>query len=110
MVPTCLPATADSGVEHERTALPSRCTVHAPHRPMPQPYLVPLSPKPSRIAHNSGVSAGRSVLTGCPLRMNSIIANLLWGETLIVCALEGAVRFSLDALSINIDCSILKSL
>ena len=37
------PATADTGVTHERIGCPSRCTVQAPHRAMPQPNLVPLS-------------------------------------------------------------------
>ena len=36
MVVTCTPATALSGVMHERTARRPRCTVQAPHRPMPQ--------------------------------------------------------------------------
>src|SRR5271170_5087063 len=39
MVLTSRPCTAASGVTHERTASPSRCTVHAPHNPLPQPYL-----------------------------------------------------------------------
>src|SRR5579864_780942 len=34
--------TDETGVWHERTASPSRCTVHAPHRPMPHPYFVPV--------------------------------------------------------------------
>ena len=33
--------TAETGVRQERTGLPFRCTVQAPHWPMPQPYLVP---------------------------------------------------------------------
>ena len=44
MVVTFLPGDfADSGVWQERTALPSTCTVQAPHRPEPQPNLVPVS-------------------------------------------------------------------
>src|SRR5438552_8915165 len=55
MVVTCLPTAALTGVTQERIALPSRCTVQAPHRAIPQPYLVPVRPTCSRIAHNRGV-------------------------------------------------------
>ena len=39
------PAAALTGSEHERVGVPLRCTVHAPHWPMPQPYFVPTSPR-----------------------------------------------------------------
>src|SRR5436190_3046237 len=55
MVVTCLPTAAATGITQERTALPSTCTVHEPHCATPQPYLVPVSPICSRIAHKSGV-------------------------------------------------------
>ena len=55
MVTTVLPATAETGVVQERSALPLMCTVQAPHRPAPQPYFVPVSPTWSRMAHSSGV-------------------------------------------------------
>src|SRR5215510_16145604 len=35
--------------------------MHAPHRPVPQPNLVPVSLRPSRITHNNGVAGGASV-------------------------------------------------
>jgi hypothetical protein len=34
--------------------------VQAPQRPAPQPYLVPVNPTWSRIAHNSGVPGSAS--------------------------------------------------
>jgi hypothetical protein len=34
-----------TGKEHERTALPSICTVQAPQAAMPQPYFVPVRPR-----------------------------------------------------------------
>jgi hypothetical protein len=37
-----------TGIEQERTACPSMCTVQLPHRPIPQPYLVPVSLRSSR--------------------------------------------------------------
>src|SRR2546427_9924452 len=55
MVVIFLPAAAAMGSREERTAAPSRCTVQAPHCAIPQPYLVPVRPSCSRIAHNRGV-------------------------------------------------------
>src|SRR5438093_8760632 len=55
MVVIFLPTAADTGITHERVALPSTCTVQAPQSAMPQPYLVPVRPTCSRIAHSSGV-------------------------------------------------------
>ena len=60
MVVMRLPATELTGIEHERTAAPSMCTVQEPHCATPQPYLVPVRPTFSRIAHNSGVSGSTS--------------------------------------------------
>src|SRR5471030_1752978 len=40
--------------------------VHAPHSPMPQPYLVPTSPNASRSTHSSGVSDATSTERGWP--------------------------------------------
>ena len=56
------PKPTDAGVEHERTALPSRCTVQAPHCERPQPNFVPVRPMTSRITHSKGMSAGTSTL------------------------------------------------
>src|SRR5262249_29691090 len=50
-----LPSAADTGITQERIAAPSRWTVQAPHCAMPHPYLVPVKPACSRIAHNRGV-------------------------------------------------------
>src|SRR5437879_10450174 len=55
-LPISLPWAAESGVMQERTASPSRWTVQAPQRAMPQPYLVPVSPSESRSTQRSGVS------------------------------------------------------
>ena len=51
---------ADTGNEQERTALPFKCTVHAPQAATPQPNLVPVSLSSSRITQSSGVSSGAS--------------------------------------------------
>src|SRR6185437_7904849 len=67
MVVTVRPVAAEIGVWHERTALPSRCTVQAPHCPMPQPNLVPVRPIESRRTQRSGVSAATVTVCDRPL-------------------------------------------
>jgi len=52
MVTTVLPATAPTSVWHARCATPSMWIVQAPQRPAPQPYLVPVNPTWSRMAHS----------------------------------------------------------
>src|SRR5512138_345862 len=48
------------------------CTMQAPHKPVPQPNLVPVSLRSSRITHNNGVAAGASVVAGLPFTMNFV--------------------------------------
>ena len=43
MVVISLSPTAETGIEQERSGLPSMNTVQAPHWAMPQPNLVPVS-------------------------------------------------------------------
>src|SRR5262249_13639279 len=74
MVVICLPSAALTGITQERTALPSTCTVHAPHCAMPQPYLVPVRPTCSRIAHSRGVLALTSTSMDLPLIVKRTIA------------------------------------
>src|SRR6185437_14947965 len=73
MVVTRAPATSETGTPHECTGFPSRCTMQAPHLPIPQAYFVPVKPSCSRITHNSGVSDSTSTLYGRPLTRSSII-------------------------------------
>src|SRR5215831_7557948 len=49
MVVTDLPAISEICVWHENARSPLMCTMHAPHKPAPQPNLVPVSFKSSRI-------------------------------------------------------------
>src|SRR6202030_2309498 len=72
MVVTFLPATMATGVWHERIALPSRCTVQAPHMPAPQPYFVPVSLRCSRTTQSSGVSGPASTEAGLLLTVKVI--------------------------------------
>src|SRR5215813_14125211 len=75
MVVIFLPSTAATGITQERTAAPSRCTVQAPHCAMPHPYLVPVRPACSRIAHNSGVLGSTLSSTVFPLIVNRAMAS-----------------------------------
>src|SRR5579872_3357618 len=72
MVVTFLPATRERGATQERIAWPSRCTVQAPHRAMPHPYLVPVMPSESRSTQSKGVEGSTSTLTDFPLRLNEV--------------------------------------
>src|SRR6202140_1906330 len=76
MVVICLPATAATGIEQERVATPSICTVQAPHCAMPQPYLVPVMPIVSRNTQRSGVESSTSALWDWPLMDSDIILIL----------------------------------
>src|SRR5262245_43594524 len=79
MVTTVLPATAEICVMQERSALPLMCTVQAPHRPAPQPYLVPVSPTWSRIAQSSGVFGSASTETWRLFNVNeTMFPPLVW--------------------------------
>src|SRR6516225_1937499 len=75
MVVRRLPRAALTGVTHERTGAPSRCTVQAPHSAMPQPYLVPVRPTMSRNTHSSGISPSTSRVVFLPLRLSVIIRS-----------------------------------
>jgi len=59
-------------VPHERTGLPSRCTVHAPHCCCPQPNFVPVRPSVSRSTQSSGMSSGASTRWRLPFSVNSV--------------------------------------
>ena len=59
---TMLVAAAETCVTHERTALPSRWIVQAPHSARPQPNLVPVMPSTSRSTQSMGVSSSTSTL------------------------------------------------
>src|SRR5579871_2337843 len=48
MVPICLPTQSPTCVVQDRVGLPSILTVQAPHRPSPQPYLLPHRSRSSR--------------------------------------------------------------
>jgi hypothetical protein len=59
-----------TGIEHERTTSPFRCTEHAPHCATPHPYLVPVRPTCSRMTHSSGVPASTCTSWVLPLMLS----------------------------------------
>src|SRR3989441_5976761 len=72
IVVTRFPAAAATGITHDRTAVPSRCTVQAPHCAMPHPNFVPVRPRLSRSTHRSGVSGATSTDWRLPLTVKTI--------------------------------------
>ena len=68
-----LPSAAEAGVRHDLVATPSICTVQAPHRPIPQPNLVPGRPRSSLRAQRRGVSGDTSAVRDLELTFNIII-------------------------------------
>src|SRR5258707_14686049 len=48
------------------------CTMQAPHSPVPQPNLVPVSLRPSRTTQSSGVSGGASTDTALPFTVKFV--------------------------------------
>src|SRR2546427_2988457 len=75
MVVIFFPAAAATGVTHERIGCPSRCTVHAPQRAMPQPNFVPVKPTTSRSTHRMGMSVGTSTVWSLPLMLRVIMVE-----------------------------------
>src|ERR1700733_10745150 len=80
MVVICLPTASETSMPQERIATPSTWTVQAPHCAMPHPYLVPVKPAFSRIAHSSGVSGSTSSSNDLPLIVRCAIARPLIGS------------------------------
>src|SRR4030095_2219323 len=76
MVVTFWPLARATGVTHERTASPLRCTVQQPHTAMPHPYFVPVRPRWSRRTHKIGVVGSTSTVVGAPFRTNEIFSML----------------------------------
>src|SRR2546427_4902845 len=88
MVVIFLPAAAATGSTQERTALPSRCTVHAPHWAIPQPYFTPVIPHRSRSAQSSGISSGASTSRVWPFS-SSFMGGLRWLRSITSAAANG---------------------
>src|SRR5450631_34193 len=73
---TCLPATSATGTEQERTASRFTITVQAPHKPSPQPNLVPVSPRSLRNTQSSMRSSSTFTLAGLPLSVKEMVRSM----------------------------------
>src|SRR5580698_4892145 len=73
MVVIFFPAASPTIMEQERAAWPSIWTVQAPHMACPQPNLVPVRFRRSRIAHSSGICGLTSSSWLSPLMLSVII-------------------------------------
>src|SRR5665647_1117342 len=73
MVTIFLPTTLATGSEQERSASPSTCTVQAPQREIPQPYLVPGRFRWSRRTQSKGISGSTSTLCVLPFTLSCSI-------------------------------------
>src|SRR5438093_5965438 len=69
--PSCITAR----VRHEVTRLPFTCTVHAPHCPWSQPFLVPLKWTHSRSRSSSDVRTSTLIACGAPLTVKVIVVS-----------------------------------
>src|SRR6185437_13754752 len=87
--------TAAIGTWQDRVGTPPRCTVQAPHWPMPQPYLVPMSPIVSRSTQSSGVSGSTSTSWDCPFTETATMLILTRGLPATQC-LESRVTCGQD--------------
>src|SRR5579863_629143 len=74
MVVIFFAAACETDVEQERTGSPSTWTVHAPHRPAPQPNFVPVDSSVSRRTQSKGVSGATSTFRSLPLMCRVITA------------------------------------
>ena len=85
------------GIRHGKgaglTAAPSRWTVHAPHTPTPQPYLVPVRASSSRRYQISGIDGSPSYVRFSPLTVSFAISSsqmqIPWVRIAIICAVLG---------------------
>src|SRR5258708_29514146 len=84
MVATFFPATLEICVMHERVAAPLMCTVHAPHRAIPQPNFVPVILSVSRSTHKSGMSGLTSTVCGFPFRVKLMAMEPSLQQTVIL--------------------------
>src|SRR5271165_5535619 len=86
MVVISSPSTVPICLEQERIAFPFSSTVQAPHKRMPQPNLVPVSPRISRRYHSSGISGSPSKDWARPFTFKSTIGHFLARRGLENCA------------------------
>jgi len=84
------PAALATFVWQDFTGLPSSSTVHAPHCPSPQPYLLPVSASSSRSTLSSVRSESASTRWRRPFTVSSIVIARSSCARSSGCAAEGA--------------------
>src|SRR6476620_3334126 len=72
MVVISLPPTRPTCVMHERVATPSTRTVHAPHWPSPQPYLLPVRSRSLRRTESRLTDESISTAIFLPLTLSEV--------------------------------------
>src|SRR3954464_11140806 len=80
MVVICDLPRLSTGVTQDRVAMPSICTVQAPHWAIPQPNFVPVMPSTSRNTQRSGMSAGASNDFCSPLIVSLFMRDPMYGR------------------------------
>src|SRR6476659_135840 len=86
MVRIVLPETLCMGVRHLRAASPLTWTVHAPHKPMPQPNFEPVSSSSSRRYQSRGMAGSPAYFLDAPFTLRRIMS--------VVYTLFPGVRFA----------------
>src|SRR5262249_32811553 len=71
------------------------CTMQAPHKPVPQPNLVPVSLRSSRITHSSGVAGGAAVEAALPFTVKLVAMLVLPDERIASRYCYSFFRYSL---------------
>src|SRR3712207_2870960 len=94
IVAIALPSIRTANARQAFTRLPSTCTVHAPHWPRPQPFLVPLRCRCSRSASSRVVRGSRVSACAWPLTVSvtGIMTELSLGAVLAASRLRSLRR------------------
>src|SRR5262249_61862480 len=89
IVVTFLPSTWLTGVIHEWVGVPSTCTRHTAHSPMPQPNFVPVSFRSSGGAHNRGEWLSAWITAGLSLTSNLYFFNPVFPSVVVGALIAG---------------------
>src|SRR4030095_1439741 len=89
---------AATRTRHAGPAMPARWIVHDPHCATPHPYLVPVSPTCSRIAHSRGVLGSKGSSMDLPLLVKRAmfpspvaVLGMLWGRSRLMSLLGSSL-------------------
>ena len=96
IVRTSRPRACIASTRQLATGLPSRCTVHAPQSPVPQPSLGPVRPSTSRTASSSVSYGWTSTSAGSPLivQFSSMLGHGQWSPLSAAARSRARARWS----------------